>query len=324
MRHTLILSSFLCFSILCSSSAVFGENRSFAAGRFAFGIDGVFAGYIKKVSGGADETAVAVHSLGTTLVQKKHLSTIKHEPLSFEISMGMGEEMWDWLRDSWDQDNTTRDCQLITPDFDHEVQAVRQFSQAYIKKVRIPAMDVDNPEPGYWNIELDAEEVLYGNEELNKEIVEEDENAHSTKWLSSNFRMELGDLPCKRVAKIDAFSWEQGIVKDEIGPQLQSDGEPAPVQAPSLRLTLNEAEIGPWLEWFKESVVDGELDEEAAKKGSLTFLGPDLEEELATIEFVHVGIISLEQETVEDNKEALANFRVELYVEEMSLIKFSN
>lgn len=52
--------------------------------------------------------------------------------------------------------------------------------------------------------------------------------------------------------------------------------------------------------------------------GSLDFLGPDMQEELASITFDHIGIISMEQEAVEANAEGIARFTVELYAEEMS------
>ncbi len=55
---------------------------------------------------------------------------------------------------------------------------------------------------------------------------------------------------------------------------------------------------------------------------ALTILGPDLEEELMTINFSHVGLLSLEQNKVEANKEEVARFTVELYCEEVAIASY--
>ena len=51
--------------------------------------------------------------------------------------------------------------------------------------------------------------------------------------------------------------------------------------------------------------------------GAMTFLGPDLQDELASIELHHVGLISLESAAHEANKEEVGRCTVEIYVEEM-------
>lgn len=74
--------------------------RSYAAGRFAFSIDGAFAAYIKKVQGGITKGELATHNLGTTNIQKKHLATITHETATLSIGLGMGKPLWDWIKAS--------------------------------------------------------------------------------------------------------------------------------------------------------------------------------------------------------------------------------
>jgi hypothetical protein len=130
--------------------------------------------------------------------------------------------------------------------------------------------------------------------------------------------LEIGDLPCDRVAKIESFSWEQKVIKSEVGQLREDQKEPALLKIPNLKLTISMEDLDPWRDWFKDYIRDGEINDEAEKSGQLTFLGLDMQEELATISLVHVGIISLEQEAVEANKNAVARFDVELYVEEVS------
>ena len=292
-------------------------KRSFSAGRFAFGIDGEFAGYIKSVKGGVIKGSdVVKHNLGTSFYQKKHISTITHEALTMEIAMGMGKSMWDWVKASFDKGFVQKTCDLWAADFNHKVQALRVFNDAYIKKVTVPTCDGKDKNPGYFTIEIDPTTIRY--EKGDGSEIKGEENANAKKWLCSNFRFELGTLPCDRVAKVDSFNWEQKIVKDEVGMFREAMKEPASLEVSNLKLSISLADLDPWAEWHKTFVIDGKCTDGDELTGSLTFLGPDLEEELATITFKHVGIISLEQQGVEANKEDIARFDVELYVEEVA------
>lgn len=297
-------------------------NRSYAAGRFAFGVDGKFAGYCKKVSGGITKGEVATHNLGTTNIQKKHLATITHEPLTMEIGMGMGEELWKWMRSSFDKDFQQKNCELIACDFNYKAQAVRVFEQAYIKKVTLPACDGGNKEPGYFTIELDPERIRYEKGDGNE--VKGDENANTKKWLCSNFRFEIDGLPGDKIAKIDSMSWEQTVVKDEVGLFREPTKHAASLKVPNIKLTISMADIDEWAKWHYDFVVMGNCSDDREKSAALTFLAPDLKEELCTIDFSHVGIISLEQAAVEANKEEVARFTVELYAEEMTISQFKS
>ncbi|NKB82723.1 MAG: hypothetical protein GKS05_12730 [Nitrospirales bacterium] len=292
-------------------------DQSYAAGRFAFGIDGQSAGFIKKFSGGVIKGEVVTHDLGTSPIQRKHLATISHEPLTLDVTMGMGKGLWDWIQASWDKGFIQKNCELQACDFNHKVKAVRVFQDAYIKKVVVPTMDSSSKDAGYFTIELDPRIIRY--EKGTGETIKGNEDIGAKKWLCSNFRFELGGLPTDRVAKIDSFSWGQKVVKDEIGSFREPIKETSSLMVTSnLKLSISIADYWPWFEWFKSFVIDGKYTDGDEKQGSLTFLAPDLKEELGSISFEHVGIISLEEEAVEANTESVACFVVELYCESMA------
>lgn len=296
-------------------------DRSFAAGRFAFGIDGEFAGFIKKVSGGTIKGEKVTHNLGTSNIQKKHLATISHEPLDMEISMGMGKNMWDWVKSSFDLGFVQKNCELQACNFNSEVQAVRVFNDAYISEVTIPAMDGSNKDAAYFTIKLDPRTIRYEKGDGSK--IKGDENLGSKKWLCSNFRLEVDGLPCERVAKIDSIKWTQKIVKDEVGAFREPMKEPAALECSDIKLTISMADYWPWAEWHKSFVIDGKCDDGSEKTMSLTLLGPDLQEELMVINFEHVGIMALEQAGVEANKEEVARFTVDLYCERILIDSYN-
>lgn len=291
-------------------------KRSFAQGRFGCQIDGKFAGYIKKVAGGTIAGELVKHNLGTTYHVKKHLATIEHKPLNITISMGMGQVFWEWVKASFDRGFVEKTVELHAANFNQEVQAVRVFNDAFIEEFKFPACDGSSKEAGYFECKIRPRIIRY---EKGSGSLSGEENANSKKWLCSNFRFELGDLPCDRVAKIDPISFSQKTVRDEVGAFREPMVEAAALEVSNIKLSISMADLGPWMDWHKSFVIDGVCADGDELNGSLTFFGPDLKEELMSISFNHVGIISLEQQAVEANKEGVARFDVELYVEEIKI-----
>jgi phage tail-like protein len=297
--------------------------NSYAAGRFAFSVDGQFAGYIKKVSGGVTKGEVATHNLGTTNVQKKHLATITHEAVTMEIGGGMGKPLWDWIKASFDKSFQIKTCALTAADFNYKAQATRVFQDAYIKKVTFPTFEGSNKDAVYVTVEIDPQIIRY--EAAGGEDLKGEENANTKKWLCSNFRFEVSGLEdaCKRISKVESLTWEQKVVKDEVGLFREPTKHAAALTVPNIKLSISMADIGPWAEWHKSFVIDGKCDDGSEKTASLTLLGPDLKEELCVINFNHVGIVSLEQDAYEANSEKVASFTVEMYAEEMVIDSYT-
>lgn len=292
------------------------DRNLFGAGRFGIVVDGSeFLGYVKSVSGGNIKGEVAVHQLGPDNVQKKHLATITHEPFKVEVGMGMSHGFYEWIRQSFDREHIHKSGEIVACDFDYHSKSVREFTNAFITEVTIPALDGSSKDPAYMSVSFDPERIRYRKGD-NKQITGKVSPA-TKKWLCSNFRFELGDLPCDRVAKIDSFTWKQSVVKDEVGAFREPEKTPAKLEVPNVKVTVSMNDIEKWASWHKSFLIDGNCGEDAELTGSITFLGPDLKEELARIDLMNVGIISLQEAQSEANKEEIARFEVELYVEQM-------
>jgi hypothetical protein len=289
--------------------------RSYTAGRFALDIDGQIAGFIKSVTGGNIKGNVATHQLGPDNIQKKHIATIEHEPFTVEVGMGMTRGFYDWIRASFDKAHVTKSGEVIAADFDYQAQSARVFTDAHLAEVTIPALDGSSKDAAYMTLKIDPERIRYekrSNEKLNGKI-----GTATKKWLCSNWRFELGSLPCQRVAKVDSFTWKQSVIKDEVGKFREPTKHPAKVEVPNLKVTISMADIEAWQTWHRNFVIDGLCSEGDELEGSITFLGPDLKEPLAHIDLFNVGLISLQQAKQEANKEEVARFEAELYVEKM-------
>lgn len=226
------------------------------------------------------------------------LATINHEPLIVEVSMGMGQPMWEWIRASFEQGHATRSVELLAADFNHKAQVVREFSDAYLSEVSFPSTDGSSEEAGAMTVTLTDSESAGAGEGGRVRSV-------GPGAVSPSLGMVLGGLPTQSIEKL---RWRHDVVEDEQGEVLS---------VPNLRLGISEADLEPWAAWHKSFVIDGNCADSDELTGSIQFSSPDLSEELGTIQLRHVGLVALEQGAVEANKEEVARVTVELYVESM-------
>ena len=293
------------------------KTRSFVSGRFAFLLDGPgMLGFVKKFSGGTIKAEVASHDLGPDNIQKKHIVVIIYEPITVEVGMGMSASFYEWIRVAFDRGYVTKIGEIHACKFHYKSISVREFLAAHISEVTIPALDGSSKVPAYMTVKIDPERIRYrkgDGSRIQGKIV-----PPAKKWLCSNFRFTLGNLPCSRVTKIDSFTWKLGVIMDEVGQFRVPTKHPAKVEVPNLKLTISMADFEPWWDWYRSFVIEGQHAEGDELTGAITFLAPDLKNELAEIELLNVGIISLQEFWQESTKKEVARFTVELYVEKMT------
>lgn len=293
------------------------KTRSYTGGRFALNVDGLgMLGFVKKFSGGTIKGELATHNLGPPNIQKKHIVSIIYEPITVEVGMGMSAGFYEWIRATFDRGYVTKSGEIHACDFDYKSISVREFLAAQISEVTIPALDGSSKEPANMIVKFEPERIRYrkgDGSRIQGKIV-----PAAKKWLCSNFRFTLGNLPCSRVTKIDSFTWKLGVIKDELGQFRVPTKHPAKVEVPNLKLTISMADVEPWQDWHRSFVIEGQHAEGDELTGAITFLAPDLKNELAEIELLNVGIISLQEFGQESTKDEVARFTVELYVEKMT------
>ncbi len=306
--------------VSASSVSTNGSQRGFTGGRFVLTLDNSeVQGFVQSVEGGNIRAEVVTERVGPDIVQRKHLANPKYDDIAIEVGMGMSKSLYQWIEDSFDHRHTRKNGAIVAADFDYGALSVREFQNALITEVGFPALDAASKDPAYMTIKLAPETIAYKGA---GEAVDIKGAVSLTKaqkqWLPSNFRFTLGDLPTSRVNKIEAFTVKQSVAQDQLGELRDFQKEPANVEYPNLKLTISAADIQPWYDWFEDFVIKGNANQDRELSGAIAFLGPDLKEELATIELKQVGIVSLGLESQDANQEAVARFTVELYVEQMS------
>ena len=259
------------------------------------------AASMKSVDGGAIKGEVVIVNSGSEKFAQKQIAGVRFEPFTFEVGLGMGKSLVQWIAGSLDLSRTRRSGSVVTTNFDHKAQGYRHFRDALITEITVPKMDGSSKDAGYFTIKFDPEEITYAKGD--GAAIQDGVNTKQKAWLCSNFRLRVGKLPCARVASIDAFTIKQGTG----------------IEFPNLKIRFSAADAAAWQDWFNEFVVQGRNGQDKELDGAIEFLDPTLKEVLGSIELSQIGIFSLAPEKQEAGPEAVARFSVELYVEQMTL-----
>jgi hypothetical protein len=291
------------------------DQRSHTAGRFSLEIDGYNAGFLKKFSGMAMEADIVSNDLGPDNVQKKHVSNIKWTPGKATVGIGMGKGMYDWIQAAFDKGYMTKNGAFTSADFNYKAMSRLDFMNALITGVTVPKLDGSSKDAAYFDVEFEAEQVRWtkgGGEDIRGKI-----GPKQKAWLCSNFRVEIGSLPCSRVATVDTFTWKCSVAPDQIGIFREPTKHPAKVTVPEIKLSISSADHDPWAQAAKKWFVDGHHLEGDEMTGRIVFLDPNMTDEIGEIELQNVGFKKFSDEDSEANSEKIKRFNVELYVEKM-------
>jgi phage tail-like protein len=302
--------------VKATSAEAASDTRSYTAGHFQLDLDGIPIGMLKSFDGGAVSAEVVEEEIGPEeFIAKKHIGNVKYEDFTMQIGFSMSKAMYDWINQSWSGKHVRKSGQIVLGDQDFNAKRAIQFEEALLSEIRIPACDASSKDPGYMGVEF-APEITFSKKASGKLTSSSSKNQKA--WLPSNFRLKIGELPCKRVSKIDSFTIKQAIITEQIGDTRYYHKEPGKLEFPNLRVTFPEADLKAWDAWFTSMVIAGNQEDE--KEGTLELLGPSLKATLCTISLFGVGIHKLSYNGAAADASAAARRMIaELYVERMEI-----
>jgi hypothetical protein len=291
------------------------DQRTYTGGRFALDIAGYNVGYLKKFSGLAMEGDVAANDLGPDNIQKKMVTNFKWTGGKATVGIGMGKGMYEWIEQSFKKGHQTKDGQFTAADFDYKAQSKIEFFSALITGVTVPKLSGDSKDAAYFDVEFEPERVKWskgGGEVINGKLGQKQKQ-----WMCSNFRIEIGKLPCTRIASVDSFTWKCAIAPDQLGTFNECTKHPAKVTVPDLKFSISHADHQAWADWAYSWFISGNRAETDEVDGAIVFLGPNLKDELGRIDLKNLGIKKFSEDDNEANSEKIKRFNVEMYCEAM-------
>ena len=302
-----------------SKAGAAASPRTYGAGFFALELDGSKeTGFLRSAEGG-NAVGEVVHEVVTpSYYQKKHIGNVKYEEFTAEFGMAMPKGVYDWLSAFLAGKYERKSGAIVAADFNYNVQARREFSEALITEVSFPALDASSKDPAFMTVKFAPEQTV---DKPASGKLSSATKQQQKLWLPSNFRLEIGSkdgqLPTGKVNKIDAITIKQTAVTDDIGEIRDPAKEPGKLEFPNIVFTLPETDAQPWVAWFKTFVLEGNNSDEDEKTGKLTYLASNLTDELARLDFFNLGIFRISNEKAESASDTIRRIKVELYCERL-------
>ena len=290
-----------------------GAGRSYSPGNYVVDIDGYQVAFIKKFEGLSMEADIVANDLAPDNMQAKHVANIKWTPGKISVGAGMGQGMYNRIKQSFEKAYVPKNGTVTVADFDFNAQSQLTFQSALITSVGFPALKGESKDAIYLDVEFQPEMVRWTKGDGKK--VGGKYGVKQKAWLGSNWRFEVGGLPCQRVASVDAFTWKCEVSPDQVGITREPTYHPAKVITPDIKFSISMADYEPWSAAAKKWFVDGEHLAANEMQGSITLLGPDMKKEIGRIDLINCGFKKFSKQAFESNKTGIARFDVEFYVE---------
>ncbi len=259
---------------------------------------------------GGSAIADVIKNSGPDFTGTKHVANISYEDFVFET--GLNDEITRVIKATWNDGTFYSDGSFITANADFKAIYEDEFQRALLTETIIPPCDASSKEVAVFRLRLQPESVH--NKTGNGADIRPGIKQETKTILKSNFRFELGKLPCTRVVAIDSFSVKISASEEKPG-IFREPTKHLSIDFPNLFLTISSADLAPWFEYYKSSLIDGNHLESDKLTGMLTFLSPNLKVGLFSISLQGVGILSLQRHLGPANDSS--RFRVGLYCDRM-------
>ena len=266
-------------------------GTGYVTGNFQLRLDGVDAGFLKSVDGGAISAEVINEPAGSSNFLKKHIGPPRYEAFAIQIGLWMGKAASEWIQAAWKLNDVRKNGSIVACDYNLEARSEREFFDALITEVTIPALDAASKDQCYMTVKF-APEMVRLNKASGK-VTLAPVAATKEMWLASNFRLEIAGLDCSKVSAIGSFGVRRAAAADTIGETRIPLKQPGRLEFPNLSITLAESAAATWMEWFDDFVVKGNNGDDREKSGSLIFLSPNLQAELGRVNFFNLGIFKI-------------------------------
>src|SRR5215216_5100638 len=167
-------------------------TRSFTAENFLLNVDGMKCGFIKSLDGGGISADVVEEQAGNSYFARKHIAQVKYEDLSIQMDFSLDKSIYNWIAASWTGSYSRKDVDILVGDTGMQVGMQREFFNALITEITIPAMDASSKEPCYMTLKL-TPEYSRSKKEAGK-LTGKPSKGTSQRWVSASFRLEIDGL----------------------------------------------------------------------------------------------------------------------------------
>ena len=275
-------------------------------GLFMLTLDGVNVGIVKSPAGGGATAEVISEPAGPSFFSKKHIAAPKYDDMTTQVGLSLNKALYDWITACWKGNFLSKNGSILACDSNFNILSQRDFFNALLTEVTIPAMDASSKDAAYMTLKFSPEYTRY---KKSSGKVTGIPDSRQKLWLPSNFRLNIPSLDCQRVSKIEAFTIRRTA---------------ANISFPNLKISLAESTAQTWVDWHDAFVIKGNSGDANEKTGSLVFLAPDLGTPFGSINFYNLGIFRLSLDRSDVTPDQVQHVTAELYCERMEFQLGSN
>ena len=217
-------------------------------------------------------------------------------------------------------EGTPLDGRLIVGDFNYKAQNVTEFRQAIATRLAFTPLDGASKDQCSVEVTLAPTAIASlpgeGGDMSTKLAVKQ------KTCMRSNFRVELGNLPTKRIVGMDSIVLRRPGAEVAAGSaraMTKSGGSAGAWEADNVKLSVSMADLEAYLRWNDEFVVKGMNGVEKELTLDVVYLSADLKEEMFRLHGSGVGLVALRR-SLTANSETSARFEIELYVERWEIV----
>jgi hypothetical protein len=286
-------------------------------------VEGKFIGFCRSVEGGGLKAEMLKYELAGT---QKRLDTWKwsgrpkFDDITVSVGMGMSPTFWDWIGEFFKCEGKRHNGSIQGADFGYNVKVRRDFKQAMISEVQLPAVDGSSKDACYMQVKLTPEDMEYtkgGGKLKGGPGVRQP----SKRWLAANFRFSFDTLPAsafERVTKVDGFTIKQQILDYASGNTRFPIRVPGRIEFPNITFYVPQNDVAPFEAEVKKRFKQHVAKNGAGFTGSLTYLASDNTTELLTVGMHGIDILSVEPEKFESTSDNVHRMKVTIHVEWMT------
>jgi hypothetical protein len=293
------------------------EMRNYATSNFVVDIAGQQIGQCFKFDPPKMTLDVAQLKAGSGNDTFNTVANLKYGEASMEVGASMGKGLSDWVQSAFNKQHIYKDgsCVIAGPDF--KAQRRINWLQALVTEVGLPALDASSKDAAKFTIKFTPEVLRW--EKAGGEVITAPPGTKVKPFVASNFRVEIGDLLCKNIVKVDAMSFKVKTTVDAVGERKENDLIPTAIEHPELKLTIQRKDEDAWATAFKKWAIDGQSHQEHELSGRIVYLAHDMSTELGELQIARIGFKEMSFAAMERSDKG-ATFTVSMYIEDLKLV----
>lgn len=300
-------------------------RTTYTGGRFTFEFDDRRpAGFVTGIEGANFKADPVVYQRGADSLVTSYAGRAKYDDITITVGAAMSPLFWKWVSASLAGRPERRNGALVGYDFDFNERTRRSFFDGVIAEIGFPALDAASKNAATMSIKITPEYIKYDKASGNR--LEgggqaQDQMKKQKMWLTSNFRFSLDrfkNTDSLRNVKVEAFTVKQNVLDNPVGSEKYARKEFGRLDLPQIVATFPESQMKTWMEWWDESVAQGNRKDKQTN-GVITYYASDQKTELMHVEISGASLLSLEVDKYEAHKEGIATAKATLTIEGLTL-----